>query len=173
MKSHARKLLLLGLLTTVGAVSAVLSSSAAAAPTSCTVGFSATQFTSSGWGNVGQSFTACASGRLMSIAIQYTGTAQFGKTLRVFAGNTVAGAPLYTQTGVSLSGAGFTTVTLTGNLSVALGHQYTFSIDRGSGIGYGFGPAGQSSWFFDGLPADEFPDLSIGHFVHIQKLWKV
>lgn len=171
--TRTRKLLLLGLLSAVGAVSAVLSPSASATSTSCTVGFTATQFTSSGWGNVGQSFTACASGRVMSIAIQYTGTPLFGKTLKVFAGNTVAGAPLYTQPGVSLGGAGFTTIPLIGVLSVAVGHQYTFSINQGSGIGYGFGPAGQSSWFFDGLPANEFPTLSIGHFVQIQKLWKV
>jgi hypothetical protein len=172
MKVQRAKLVLITLVASVGAVAAVLSPPAVSSTGNCTVGFTATDQTSAGWGRVGQSFTGCIGGRLTSIDIQYTG-APVVKTLQIFDGNTISGSPLYTQGGVILGGFGYSHIVLSGSFSVAAGHQYTFSVDQGSGIGFSYaGLPGESAWFSNGTPF-EFPGLSIGHLVHIQKLWKV
>lgn len=93
----------------------------------------------------------------------------------MFDGNTVSGIPRYTQTGVSLTGSGFSSIVLNGAFRVAQGHQYTFTVDEGSRIGYSYkGPPNESAWFFsDPSTPDEFEGLSIGHRVYIAKLYKV
>jgi hypothetical protein len=172
MKGRRVTVAVVSLIVSAGAAAAVLSPSAGAVGGTCTVGFTATNETSGGWARVGQSFTACLGGRVTSIDIQYTGVPVV-KTLTIFDGNTISGSPVYTQPGVVLAGIGYSHIVLGANFSVAQGHQYTFSVDQGSGIGFNFdGLPGESAWFSNGSPT-EFPGLSIGHLVHIAKLWKV
>jgi hypothetical protein len=180
VKRYRVKLALVPVLAGVVAMAAALSTpargaSSGAALNGCTVGFAATTDTSSGWHAVGQSFTACGTGKVTSIDIQYSGVPETGKTLSIYDGNGTSGTLLYTQSGATLVGTGFTHIVLKGTLRVAAGHQYTFSVDEGTGIGFSFsGLAGESGWFGDPpAPLNEFPGLSIGHWVHIAKLWKV
>lgn len=96
--------------------------------------------------NMGQSFTVPQSGVITKITAKFR-NAISNSTLNIFAGNTVSGTPIYTQSGVSAS-SGVQGVTLSTPLAVSAGSQYTFQFTNAS-IAYTFTNAysGGSYWY--------------------------
>ena len=137
----------------------------------CTVGYTAVTRLSSGHTSHGQSFTACQTGGVTSIEIDYRGAAVSGKTLSIFRRNKVIGAPAYTQTGVALAGValaggGFSAIVLSTPFPVKAGVQYTFLVDVASPVGFGLSATRESSYF----SSFKFNNFAIGHRVHIGSL---
>ncbi|WNJ17627.1 PHB depolymerase family esterase [Pontibacter sp. G13] len=96
--------------------------------------------------NTGQSFTAPVSGELISIDANLY-LAISGSTLRIYAGNTTSGTPLYEQSSVN-AGSGWQTISLTTPLAVSQGQVYTFQLTSAS-IRYNFSNvyAGGNFWY--------------------------
>lgn len=93
---------------------------------------------SGGAGKIGQSFKALNTGILHSLSLHrhsgfhsYSGTA----TLKIFAGQTVSGAPLVTQEINVTSGSGFETYVFSAPASLTAGNTYTWSWEKGTGSG--------------------------------------
>ena len=87
---------------------------------------------------IGQSFKALNTGILHSLSLHrhsgihsYSGTA----TLKIFAGQTVSGAPLATQEINVTSGSGFETYVFSAPASLTAGDTYTWSWEKGTGSG--------------------------------------
>ncbi|WP_418513460.1 T9SS type A sorting domain-containing protein [Corallibacter sp.] len=90
--------------------------------------------------SIGQGFTAECSGALeyVQLLAGTTGTISAG-TLKVYNGNTVSGAPIYTQAypQITISQANDPIrINVTGNVNITQGNQYTFefTIDTGMSI---------------------------------------
>lgn len=80
--------------------------------------------------NTAQSFTTVQAGSITSASFRLQ-QATTNTGLRIFAGNTVSGTPLYQQTGMNL-GSGWQTITLTTPFAVNANTQYTVQLTRAS-----------------------------------------
>ncbi|OJJ23779.1 hypothetical protein BKI52_05360 [marine bacterium AO1-C] len=96
--------------------------------------------------NMGQSFTVPQAGVITKITAKFR-NAITNSTLNIFAGNTVSGTPIYSQSGVSAS-SGVQGIDLSAPLAVSAGQQYTFQFTNAS-IAYTFTNAysGGSYWY--------------------------
>jgi hypothetical protein len=139
--------------------------SVAALSTECVVSWELGAFNTSGHSAHGNSFIACATGTVTAIEIDYRGSAIGGRTLTMYAGNTIVG-PAYTQTGVALAGGGWNTITLTTGFPVVAGSQYTFLVDVSSPVRFGNSADLTGQWgYFSTWGA---PQWQINHRVHIE-----
>jgi poly(hydroxyalkanoate) depolymerase family esterase len=80
--------------------------------------------------NTAQSFTSLTAGTITSVEFRLQ-QATTNTGLRIFAGNTVSGTPLYQQSGMNL-GSGWRTITLTTPFAVSANTQYTLQLTRAS-----------------------------------------
>ncbi|HAS40522.1 MAG TPA: hypothetical protein DCS93_08585 [Microscillaceae bacterium] len=96
--------------------------------------------------NMGQSFTVPQSGVITKITAKFR-NAIANSTLNIFAGNTVSGTPIYSQSGVSAA-SGVQGIDLSTPFAVSAGQQYTFQFTNAS-IAYTFTNAysGGSYWY--------------------------
>ena len=80
--------------------------------------------------NTAQSFTTLTAGTITGVEFRLQ-QATTNTGLRIFAGNTVSGTPLYQQSGLNL-GAGWQTLSLTTSFAVTANTQYTIQLTRAS-----------------------------------------
>jgi hypothetical protein len=130
----------------------------------CRISFADTPLTTGGQTAHGNSFTACATGTITSIEIEYVGDAVTDRVLTIFEGNTVSGSPAYTQTGVALGGGGgLKSMVLSTPFPVVSGAVYTFNVDVGSPVKCRLYVPGSTSYLSNGALANG----SIGYRVAI------
>ncbi|HAP57994.1 MAG TPA: hypothetical protein DCR93_00240, partial [Cytophagales bacterium] len=78
----------------------------------------------------GQSFTATASGVLNQVDFLLAASTS-NSTLHVFAGNTVSGTPIYSQSGIS-TGSGWQSIALSTPVALSNGQVYTVQLTNSS-----------------------------------------
>ena len=96
--------------------------------------------------DMGQSFTSIADGELISVEVKLV-YAISNSTLNIYAGNSVSGTPIYSQTGIS-TGSGRQEITLTTPVTIDDNQVYTFQLtDASLRYSYSNVYSGGSLWY--------------------------